>query len=143
MTSIQRYHAADLPELMEKITKNSIGLDDYFNSFLNFPSQNNYPPYNLIQINNHESRLEVALAGFKREEVHVYTEHGKLCVEGAKLDKEQEEAFKHQGVARRDFKRSWTLADDTEVREVKLEDGLLTIDLGKVVPEHHQRKDYI
>ena len=75
MNALQRYHAANLPELMEKINKNSIGMDDYFDRFFNsdFP-QSNYPPYNLIQLNNHESKLEIALAGFKKDELQVFTE---------------------------------------------------------------------
>ena len=73
MGNIQRYTAADLPSLMEKITKNSIGLDNYLENFWQFPTTGNYPPYNLIQLSNHESRLEVALAGFKKDEVKVYT----------------------------------------------------------------------
>lgn len=143
MANIQRYTVSDLPELMEKITKNSIGFDNYLENFWQFPTTNNYPPYNLIQLNNHESRLEVALAGFKKDEVNVYTEHGKLYVEGKKENKDTNNEYFHQGLAQRDFNRSWTLADDTEIRSVSLEDGLLTIELGKVVPDHHQRKDYI
>ncbi|SVC40118.1 uncharacterized protein METZ01_LOCUS292972 [marine metagenome] len=140
--SIQRYRAADLENLMDRITKNSIGLDDYFNRFFN-ETVTNYPPYNLIQVNNSESRLEIALAGFKKEEVNVFTEYGKLFVEGKKKDKETESEYFHQGLAQRSFKRAWTLSDDFEVRDVSLEDGLLTVKLGKVVPEHHARKDYL
>ena len=140
--SIQRYRAADLENLMDRITKNSIGLDDYFNRFFN-ETVTNYPPYNLIQVNNSESRLEIALAGFKKEEVNVFTEYGKLFVEGKKKDKETESEYFHQGLAQRSFKRAWTLSDDFEVRDVSLEDGLLTIQLGKVIPEHHARKDYL
>ena len=140
--SIQRYRAADLENLMDRITKNSIGLDDYFNRFFN-ETVTNYPPYNLIQVNNSESRLEIALAGFKKEEVNVFTEYGKLFVEGQKKDKETESEYFHQGLAQRSFKRAWTLSDDFEVRDVSLEDGLLTVKLGKVVPEHHARKDYL
>ena len=140
--SIQRYRAADLENMMDRITKNSIGLDDYFNRFFN-ETVTNYPPYNLIQVNNSESRLEIALAGFKKEEVNVYTEYGKLFVEGKKKDKETESEYFHQGLAQRSFKRAWTLSDDFEVRDVSLEDGLLTVQLGKVVPEHHARKDYL
>ena len=140
--SIQRYRAADLENIMDRITKNSIGLDDYFNRFFN-ETVTNYPPYNLIQVNNSESRLEIALAGFKKEEVNVYTEYGKLFVEGKKKDKETESEYFHQGLAQRSFKRAWTLSDDFEVRDVSLEDGLLTVQLGKVVPEHHARKDYL
>ena len=93
MTNIQRYRAADLPELMEKITRNSIGLDNYFDQFFNIQNQSNYPPYNLIQLNNHESRLEIALAGFKKDEVKVYTEFGKLFVEGIKEDSKTDEEY--------------------------------------------------
>ena len=140
--SIQRYRAADLENIMDRITKNSIGLDDYFNRFFN-ETVTNYPPYNLIQVNNSESRLEIALAGFKKEEVNVFTEYGKLFVEGKKKDKETESEYFHQGLAQRSFKRAWTLSDDFEVRDVSLEDGLLTVKLGKAVPEHHARKDYL
>ena len=143
MANIQRYHAADLPELMDKITKNSIGLDDYFNDFFKLNTTSNYPPFNLVQLNNHESKLEVALAGFKKDEVKVYTEFGKLHVEGNKEEKETDVEYTHRGLAQRSFKRSWTLSEDCEVRQVVFEDGLLSIELGKVVPDHHARKDYL
>jgi len=141
MTDLSRYTVADLPTLMDKCTKNSIGLDDYFDRVLKH-SVTNYPPYNLIQLNNVESILEIALAGFKKEEVNVFTEYGKLYVTGQKAEAE-DKTFIHKGLAQRSFQREWTLSDDTEVREVTFEDGLLTVRLGKVVPEHHARKDYL
>ena len=145
MTNLSRYRASDLPELFDKITKHSLGFNDqYFDRFFNVDvPHSNYPPYNLVTINNVESRLEIALAGFKREDVNVYTEYGKLVVEGKKDTKEGEEVeYFHQGLAQRSFTKQWTLTDDTEVRNVKFEDGLLTIELGKIVPEHHARKDW-
>ena len=144
MNALQRYHAANLPDLMEKINKNSIGLDDYFNNFFNsdFP-QSNYPPYNLIQLNNHESKLEIALAGFKKDELKVYTEFGKLYVEGKKEESEDLGEFVHKGLAQRTFQRVWTVTDDTKVGSVKFEDGLLSVELNKIVPEHHARKEYL
>ena len=145
MTSITRYTAADLPALMKRINEYSIGVDDYLDRvFGHFSETNlNYPPYNLVQVSNVESRLELALAGFKKEEVHVYTEYGKLFVEGQRENKESDANYVHKGLAQRSFKRAWTLSDDTEVRDVTFEDGLLRIVLGKVVPEHHARKDYL
>ena len=140
--NLQRYRSADLGDLMDRITKNSIGMDTYFDQIFT-GNLTNYRPYNLIQVNNTESRLEIALDGFKREEVHVYTEYGKLFVEGKKKDKEEGSEYFHQGLAKRSFNRAWTLADDYEVRDVSLEDGLLTVKLGKVVPDHHTRKDYL
>ena len=73
----------------------------------------------------------------------VYTEYGKLTVEGSKESKEEEKEYAYRGLAQRSFTRSWTLSDDTEVTDVKFEDGLLTVKLGKVVPEHHARKEYL
>ncbi len=144
MGSIQRYRAADLPDLMDRIVKNSIGMnDDYFDRFFNTDASSNYPPYNLVQVNNVESRLEIALAGFKKKEVKVYTEFGKLYVEGKKEESENNGTFVHQGLAQRSFSRVWTITDDTEVRSVSFNDGLLTVELGKIVPEHHSRKDYL
>lgn len=140
--TLQKYNAANLDQLMDRITRNSIGMDEYFDRLFNASTQN-YPPYNVIQVNNNETRLEIALAGFKKEEVHAYTEYGKLFIKGEKKVSEQEETFIHQGLARRNFERSWSLADDTEVTNVLLEDGLLSVTLKKVVPEHHQRKDYL
>ena len=144
MNSITRYTAADLPALMDRITRNSIGMDNYLDRIFNVhETTSNYPPYNLVQVSNVESRLELALAGFKKEEVHVYTEYGKLFVEGQKEDKESDTNYVYKGLAQRSFKRAWTMADDTEVSAVTFENGLLTINLKKVVPEHHVRKDYI
>ena len=140
--NLARYHAANLPDLMEKITKNSIGMDDYLNQFWEGTTTSNYPPYNLIQLNNVESRLEIALAGFSKKEIKVYTEYGRLMVEGNKEERKDAE-YVHRGLAQRDFSRAWTLSEDTEVREVQFKDGLLTVKLGKVVPEHHARKDYL
>jgi molecular chaperone IbpA len=144
MTNLTRYTAADLPTLLDKITRNSIGMDEYFDRLFNLhETTSNYPPYNLVQVSNVESRLEIALAGFRKEEVNVYTEYGKLFVEGQKEDKETETSYVHKGLAQRSFKRVWTLSDDTEVREVTFDNGLLTIQLGKIVPEHHSRRDYL
>ena len=144
MNNLARYHAANLPELMEKISKHGIGMDDYLDRFFNsdFP-QSNYPPFNLVQLNNHESRLEIALAGFKKDEVKVYTEFGKLYVEGKKEESKNVGEFVHKGLAQRSFQRVWTITDDTEVGSVSFDDGLLVVDLNKIVPEHHTRKDYL
>ena len=139
MTNI--YRAKDLAELFDKITTNSIGLDRTIQNFWE-SSNANYPHFNIIQENNHESTLEIALAGFKKKEVKVYTEPGKLIVEGKKEEKKENE-YVHRGMAQRSFQRGWQLTDDVEIKEVTFEDGLLSIHLGKIVPEHHARKDYL
>ena len=143
MTALARYHAANLPELMKVIRQNGIGMDDYLDRFFNESPQSNYPPYNLIQVNNHESKLEIALAGFKKDELKVYTEFGKLYVEGEKEATEVDGTFVHKGLAQRSFQRVWTVSDDTKVGSVSFDNGLLTVELTKIVPEHHARKEYL
>jgi HSP20 family molecular chaperone IbpA len=144
MTNLMKYNAANLNQFLDLINRNSIGMEDYFDRITTLhETTSNYPPYNLVTISNTESRLELALAGFRKAEVNVYTQDGKLFVEGQKEDKETGTEYVHRGVAQRPFTRSWTLSDETEVRSVTFEDGLLSITLGKVVPEHHQRKDYL
>ena len=145
MTSaLERYNVANMNQLLEKLNRNSIGMDGYFDRIFDrlHETTTNYPPYNLIQVSSVESRLEVALAGFKKKEVFVYTQDGKLFVEGQKEDKESETEYMHKGLAQRSFTRVWTLSDDTEVRDVTFDDGLLTVILGKIVPEAHKRKDW-
>ena len=144
MGSLMKYNAANLNQFLDLINRNSIGMEDYFDRLTTLhETTSNYPPYNLVTVSNVESRLELALAGFKKKEVYVYTQDGKLFVEGQKEDKETGTEYVHRGVAQRSFTRSWTLSDETEVRSVTFEDGLLSITLGKIVPDHHQRKDYL
>ena len=144
MGNLMKFNAADLPQLLDRINKNSIGMDEYFGRLFDLhETTTNYPPYNLVTVSNVESRLELALAGFKKKQVNVYTQDGKLFVEGQKVDNESEKTFIHKGVASRSFQRAWTLSDETIVKEVTFEDGLLRVVLGKVVPDHHARKDYL
>ena len=142
MGNLTRYRSTNLPELMERISRNSIGLDDYFNQFFDLQTTSNYPPYNLVHVNNVESRLEIALAGFTKEEVNVYTEYGKLFVKGQKDEKDNAD-YVHKGLAQRSFERAWSLSDDVEIKSVSFENGLLVVELGKIVPEHHARKDWL
>ena len=141
MNNLAKYNAANLDQLLDRINRNSIGMDEYFNRLFSLhETTSNYPPYNLIQISNTESVLELALAGFKKNQVNVYTQDGKLFVEGQREDGETNTDYVHRGVAQRSFTRCWTLSDETEVRSVSFEDGLLSITLGKVVPEAHKKK---
>ena len=119
-------------------------MHDYLDRVFDFQeSQSNYPPYNLIQLNNHESTLEIALAGFKKDQLKVFTEFGKLYVEGKKEESENVGEFVHKGLAQRSFQRVWTVSDDTKVGSVEFVDGLLTVQLNKIVPDHHARKEYL
>ena len=83
--------------------------------------------------------MEVALAGFSREDIEVTTEQNILTVK-ASTEEEEERTYSHKGIATRDFNRSWQLGDSIEVDGVDYKDGLLTVSLQKVLPEHQQKK---
>ena len=143
MGNPMKYNAANLNQFLDIINRNSIGMGDYFDRLTTLPeTQSNYPPYNLVQVSTEEFRLELALAGFKKNEINVFTQEGRLFVEADKEEPTAEKDYLHRGVAARSFTRSWTLSDETEVGSVVFEDGLLTILLGKIVPDHHKRKDW-
>ena len=139
MTVLGKYQTANVEKFLRDVDRYSIGMDEWFHRMGTLhQTELNYPPYNLVKEDNITFRLEVALAGFKKEEIIVTTESGKLFVEG-QTEKEDVE-YVHQGLAKRAFTRSWTLSDDVEVRNVVFEDGLLTIELKRIIPEHQQRK---
>ena len=141
MSYLTKYNTANINQLMERIQRNAIGLDSYFYNILG-QEVVNYPPYNLIAVTEDESRLELALAGFSEKEVSVYTERGKLVIQGNKEEKE-DVTYYHRGLAQRSFTREWTISDDTEVGNVEFADGLLSVTLKKIVPESHQKKFYL
>jgi molecular chaperone IbpA len=139
MTVLAKYQTDNVEKFLRDVDRYSIGMDEWFHRMGSLhQTESNYPPYNLVKEDNITFRLEVALAGFKKEEIIVTTESGKLFVEG-QTEKEDVE-YVHQGLAKRAFTRSWTLSDDVEVRNVVFEDGLLTIHLKRIIPEHQQRK---
>ena len=125
-----------------EIQKNSIGMDEWFKRFdTAYESHTNYPPYNLVKESSIDFRLEIALAGYRREDIEVTTEWNKLFIE-AKKSSDTDNEYLHQGLAKRAFTRSWTLSDDVEVKDVSFENGLLTIKLNRVIPEHQKKKVY-
>ena len=136
------YSAPETAKYLLEIQKNSIGMDEWFKRFdTAFETHTNYPPYNLVKESSVDFRLEIALAGYKREDIEVTTEWNKLFVEAKKTGDTCDE-YLHQGLAKRAFTRTWTLSDDVVVGDVSFEDGLLTIKLNRVIPEHQKRKVY-
>lgn len=140
MNTIVRYNTGNIQKFLNDIDKYSIGMDEWFHRFSALhQTESNYPPYNVIKESNTEFRLEIALAGFTKNQITVYTENNKLFVEGTK-DQDSQKEYVHQGLAQRAFTRSWTISDDVEVKNVTFENGLLNIQMVKIVPEHQKRK---
>lgn len=141
-TSSLTLSVPETAKYLTEIQRNSIGLDEWFKRFDTIvESHVNYPPYNLIKENNINFRLEIALAGYKKEDIEVTTESNKLFVEAKKVGNTDDE-YLHKGLAKRAFTRTWNLSDDVVVGDVSFEDGLLTIKLNRVIPEHQKKKFY-
>jgi len=141
MSYLAKYNTANINQLFDRLQRNTIGMDNYFDRIFSYEAQS-YPPYNLFQVNEDESRLEMALAGFSNDEVKVYTERGNLVVEGSKEDVEGRE-YVHRGLAQRSFTRSWSISEDTEVSDVTFENGLLVVVLTRIVPEARKKRFFL
>lgn len=141
MSYLSKYNSANINQLLDRLQRNTIGMDNYFDRIFSYEAQS-YPPYNLVQINEDESRLELALAGFSKDDVKVYTERGSLVVEGNRSN-EDDRTYVHRGLAQRSFTRKWDISEDTEVSEVTFENGLLTVVLSRVVPESRKKKFFL
>ena len=128
----------------------SIGFDNMFDQFESLLSdggvstQSNYPPYNIRKAGKDKYAIEVAVAGFNKDDVEVEYEDNLLTVKTKKVDKAVEKDMDgeiiHRGISQRSFSRSFTIADDIKVEGAEIKDGLLTINCEKIVPEQKKRK---
>ena len=128
----------------------SIGFDDMFDQFENMlgngglSMQSNYPPYNIRRTGQDKYSIEVALAGFNKNDVEVEFEDNLLTVRTKQVDKSENKnddgEIIHKGISQRHFARSFTIADDVKVNCAQLKDGLLTIACERIIPEHKKRK---
>ena len=127
----------------------SIGFDDMFDQFESMLGgngvsiQSNYPPYNIRKLGKDQFQIEVALAGFRKDDVEVEYEDNLLTVKTKDVkrseEKEGDEVI-HRGISQRSFARSFTIADDVKVNGAELKDGLLTISCEKIIPEIKKRR---
>ena len=126
----------------------SIGFDDMFDQFESMLGnggmvQSNYPPYNIRKAGKDKYAIEVAIAGFNKDDVEVEFEDKILTVRTKKVNKTVEknaDEIIHKGISQRSFSRSFTIADDVKVSGAELKDGLLTINCEKIIPEQKKKK---
>lgn len=124
--------------------RSTIGFDKMFEelnrSFANSQS-NGYPPYNIVQHNDNEFSISLAVAGFSMEDITVTKDKNTLSIEGkSPKTAEEEKNYLHKGVAARSFNREFTLADYVEVDKAELKLGMLNITLKREVPKELQPK---
>lgn len=103
------------------------------------PGQSNYPPYNIIKTEENHYELQLAIAGFSKDELEIEVKDGVLHIEGRK-DIEDAKTYLHKGISARAFRRTFTLADTIVVNGADLADGILTITLENIIPEEKKAK---
>jgi molecular chaperone IbpA len=138
MTKTLTLRASDIPQLH----KFGIGFDNMFDELLRINAQqstNNYPPYNIVQINENEFMISLAVAGFGEDNLSVTKDKNMLIIEG-KQNSTEEPEYLHRGISRRDFTREFKLADYVEIENAHLELGILSVYLKREVPEDSKPK---
>ena len=139
-----------VPSIFNNLRPLTIGFDSVFDRFeslfdedLKIPSHN-YPPYDIKKVGEDKYNIEVALAGFNKNDIEVVSKENTLTVKSKKEDtsdkKDKKGEVLHKGISKRYFERSWTIADDVKVNGAELKDGLLTIVCEKIVPEQKKKK---
>ena len=95
-----------------------------------------FPPHNIIKLDESRYVVELAVAGFSKDEIDITVEDGSLIVKGEKKDKDTEVTYLHRGIGTRSFTKTLTVADTIEVKGAEFKDGILRIGLENIIPEH-------
>ena len=130
MTQLRTVDTAQLANLSRAL----VGFDRYFNN--QFANVNgNYPPHNIVKYNDTHYGIEVAVAGFSKEEITVEVDQDQLYITGKKTSVSEGVEYLHRGLAARDFEQQFTLAEYMEVKDAEVKDGMLKIKIERIVPE--------
>ena len=131
-------NALSLFDNFNQLTPYAVGFDrvfDHLNSYVaNNATSTGFPPYNIIKGGDFTYAIEMALAGFSKKDIEIEVADGALTIRSTKENEENEDTI-HRGISSRKFKRKFTLADDIVVNDASLENGMLKINLERIVPE--------
>ena len=131
-------HTFPTPQDLQKLLGFSVGFDGFFNRLTNMDiAQSGYPPYNIRKLNDLQYVVELALAGFSKSDIEVEVTDGTLTIRTAAKDDgaDNDENFVHRGIAKRTFSRQFNLSDDIIVKNADLQDGMLIVNLERVIPD--------
>jgi molecular chaperone IbpA len=139
------FTSKDVDKIFDAANRYSVGLDDIFYRLHSYGSNHpggQYPPYNIVKESNIKWRIEMALAGWDKDEFEVTTESNVLLISSKVPKENKEEDYLHRGVANRSFTRGFNLSDDVVVESIKFDNGMLKIELKKIIPDHQALKVY-
>ena len=142
---IKKFTSKDIDAIFDASQRFSVGFDDLFYRLHSYgvgSPGGQYPPYNIVKESNVKWRIELALAGWAAEDIEVSTESNVLLIKSKTAKDRQEEDYMHRGVATRTFARGFNLSDDVEVGTVSFTNGMLVVELQKIIPDHQKLKIY-
>ena len=121
----------------------SVGFDSIFDEFDRMLESTerystNYPPYNIKRVNDTDYRIEVALAGYSKDDIEVELKDSALTVRNNSKEQtidEKGNGVIHKGISTRQFERAFTISEDIKIKDAELKNGLLTIDLERIIPD--------
>jgi molecular chaperone IbpA len=133
MNQLARFDTNSLAHLNRAL----IGFDRIFNDFENrhVNSTTNYPPYNVLKHDEDHFEIEIAVAGFDKEDITVEVDQNQLIIKGTRTKEDDVTKYVHRGLAARDFERVFTLMEHMEVGEADLTNGILSVKITRVIPE--------
>jgi molecular chaperone IbpA len=121
------------PAALAAVSRALVGFDRYFNAPNH--ANGNYPPHNIVKYDDTHYGIEVAVAGFSKDEITVEVDQDQLMITGKKATAIEGVEYLHRGLAARDFEQSFTLAEYMEVKDAEVKDGMLKIKIERIVPE--------
>jgi molecular chaperone IbpA len=130
---------------VKDIDKFFVGFDDQFNKLAKLHDEvtkniPNYPPYNIRKVNDNKYTIELAVAGFAKQDVDIEFVDNKLIVSGKASDDSDNDTFLWKGIANRAFTRTFVLNDQVEIQNAEMLNGMLKIFLERIIPEHKKPK---
>ena len=119
-----------------RINTYSIGFDRMFDNLMNVPTASSYPPYNIVKHDDDKFTIEIAVAGFSKDEIEIEFRENTLKIESkSRPEGDDEKEYLHKGISNRAFTRSFRLSDDVVVKGATFENGLLNVELERIIPE--------
>ena len=142
---ITKFTSKDIDAIFDASKRYSVGFDDLFYRLHSYgvgSPGGQYPPYNIIKESEVKWRIELALAGWDKDDIEVSTESNVLLIKSKAAKAKSEEEYLHRGVSTRTFARGFNLSDDVEIGTVTFTNGLLVVELRKIIPDHQKLKVY-
>jgi molecular chaperone IbpA len=139
-----RFTTQSLDTFWNEYAPLAVGLDEMFKRLdtMHNSVNVNYPPYNIVKHDNSNYTVEVALSGFKPEEIEVSTEQNVLSITSKVEERDTSRQYVHKGLSKRSFTRKIQLSDEHRVSSVNFEHGLLSVDIEKIIPDHQKKTVY-